>query len=97
MVFPRSSDFILPMGRILATPGALRALAASSEQAATFLRRHECGDWGGLNSEDWELNERSLKDGSRILSAYKLESGERIWIVTEADRSSTTILLPDEY
>jgi hypothetical protein len=80
------------LGRLLATPGVL-LLQLHLPQ---YLRRHHCGDWGDLGADDKEANERSLKDGSRLLSAYQTPKG-KIWIITEADRSSTTVLLPDEY
>ena len=85
------------LGRIVATPGALEALEISGETPATFLRRHIAGDWGDLDEHDRAENELSVKEGFRLLSAYRLRDGTRIWIITEADRSSTTILLPSEY
>jgi hypothetical protein len=85
------------LGRIVGTPGALAALAEVGKNPAEFLRRHINGDWGDLDEEDRRANEQSLLDDSRILSAYKLSTGERLWIITEADRSSTTVLLPSEY
>ncbi len=86
-----------PLGQVVATPGALRALEESGESAFDLLYRHVSGDWGELDEEDKAENEFSLVHGFRLLSAYKLKSGERIWIITEADRSVTTLLLPDEY
>jgi hypothetical protein len=65
--------------------------------ALPYMRRHACGDWGDVDAEDAEANAEALECGSRLLSAYQLESGERLWIITEADRSSTTILLSGEY
>ena len=62
-----------------------------------YVRRHAWGDWGDVSAEDAQANERALQDGSRLFSAYALGTGERLWIITEADRSSTTVLLPDEY
>jgi hypothetical protein len=90
------------LGRILATPGALEALAAASQSADEFLARHVTGDWGDLDPEDKALNDAALIDGSRILSAYMTRKGERIWIITEATnevglRYCTTILLVSEY
>jgi hypothetical protein len=85
------------LGRIVATPGALEALERSAETPATFLHRHAGGDWGDVDDEDRAENELSVKEGFRLLSAYRLPDGTRIWIITEADRSSTTILLPEEY
>ena len=76
----------------------LEALAASGQHAAQFLTRHVSGDWGEvLCEEDRQLNDEALLDGSRLFSAYRTSSGEKIWIITEADRSSTCLLLPEEY
>ena len=88
---------LFPLGRIVATPGALRALEVAGEQPAQFLDRHTSGDWGELDQEDKRENEFSLRNGFRILSAYTTHAGEKIWIITEADRSATTLLLPEEY
>lgn len=86
-----------PLGEIVATPGALDALSAVGHPPATYLRRHVSGDWGELSDGDKELNEAALLDGDRILSHYQLGNGQRIYVITEWDRSVTTILLPDEY
>jgi len=83
------------LGRIVATPGALEVLAP--EETLVLLRRHAAGDWGEVDAHDRRANNRALKDGTRILSAYVSASGERVWIITEADRSSTCLLLPSEY
>ena len=87
----------IPLGRTLATPGALSAFARTGETPADFLRRHEGQDWGNAEPEDWKRNDDALRDGSRIVSSYCLRDGTAIWIITEADRASSTILLPDEY
>ena len=86
-----------PLGHVVATPGALAALQEAGDRPADLLRRQICGDWGDLDEHDRQENERSLKDGCRLLSAYTLTSGIRLWIITEADRRSTTLLLPSEY
>ncbi len=86
-----------PLGKIVATPGALEALAEAEQTAAEFLSRHVRGDWGEVCAEDKALNDQALIDGSRILSAYRTTKIVRIWIITEADRSSTCLLLPEEY
>lgn len=86
-----------PLGLVVATPGALRALEESVEGAFDFFYRHASGDWGELDEEDRRENELSLREGLRLLSAYRLKSGEKLWIITEADRSVTTLLLPEEY
>jgi hypothetical protein len=75
----------------------LDALERCEETAAEFLHRHGVGDWGDVDDEDRAENELSVKEDFRILSAYHLRDGTKIWIITEADRSSTTILLPEEY
>ena len=84
-------------GQIVATPGALAAFEASGEEPLTFLHRHLSGDWGDLSAGDKQENELSVREGFRILSAYKLKNGSVIWVITEADRSATTFLPPDEY
>jgi hypothetical protein len=84
-------------GSIVATPGALEAFRASGEDPLPFLQRHLAGDWGELDEHDVRENELSLEHGWRILSCYRLRNGTRIWIITEADRSVTTVLLPEEY
>jgi len=85
------------LGRVVATPGALSALETAQESALGYLQRHESGDWGNLPPEDREENELSLENGFRLLSSYTLRNGTRFWIITEADRSVTTLLLPSEY
>ena len=86
-----------PFGRVVATPGALRALEQAGQMPAEFLDRHMNGDWGDVPEEDKQENEFSVAHGLRILSAYTTSGGEKIWIITEADRSYTTLLLPREY
>lgn len=85
------------LGQIVATPGALRALEESAEAPLDFILRHASGDWGELDEHDRTENELSLREGFRLLSAYRLKTGEKLWIITEADRSVTTLLLPEEY
>ena len=87
----------LPLGLVVATPGALAALDEARESALGFIARHAARDWGEVPPEDWEENEFSIKNELRVLSAYSLRNGAKIWIITEADRSVTTILLPEEY
>ena len=88
---------LFAFGQLVATPGALEALHDEGETALTYVARHVTGDWGDLTDEDKRANDRALKDCSRILSAYRTRKGVRIWIITEADRSVTTVLLPSEY
>ena len=85
-----------PLGRVVATPGALKLLEETGEDPLYYLYGHRSGDWGDLDNYDHKENELALKHGWRIVSSYSV--GEKcIWIITEADRSSTTILLPEEY
>jgi hypothetical protein len=86
----------LPLGRVLATPGALKLLAEAREHPFNYLARHATGDWGELCAFDRRQNEIALREGLRVLSSYEAPAG-RVWIITEADRSVTTILLPEEY
>lgn len=86
-----------PLGQIVATPGALRAFQKAHQTPHEFIARHIVGDWGELDEADIAENELSVKEGFRILSAYKLKTGVKIWVITEADRSATTFLLPEEY
>ena len=89
---------LFDLGRTVATPGALTLLTEYGTDPAELLERHRIGDWGEVPSEDARENERSLKYGWRVFSSYPVgEHGEKIWIITEADRSATTILLPEEY
>ena len=88
---------LFPMGRIVATPGALEVLAEASKEPAELLDRHATGLWGDVCEEDWKANEEALRQGWRLLSSYNITEGEKVWIITEADRSATTILRPEEY
>lgn len=85
------------LGKCVATPGAIQALMSAGQTPFEFLSRHVRGDWGEIPPEDWEENEFSLTRELRILSAYRTRTGERLWVITEADRSLTTLLLPEEY
>ena len=83
-----------PVGMTYATPGAL----ALEVDLTRYLHRHHCGDWGDeLCAEDKAANEQALKEGSRLLSCYRTPTGDRLYIITEWDRSVTTIMLPSEY
>jgi hypothetical protein len=88
---------LFDLGQVVATPGALAALERAHQAPGEFLARHVSGDWGEVPREDKTENEFSLLNDTRILSAYRTKLGERLWILTEADRSVTTILLPEEY
>jgi len=85
------------LGRIVATPGALDALQRAEESAPRYLALHARGDWGDVCQEDAKLNNDAVTSGKRILSAYTLKSGVKIWILTEGSRECTTILLPEDY
>ena len=85
------------LGQIVSTPGALESLEKTGQSPTEFLNRHMNADWGDLCDEDKHTNEQALVDGSRIFSAYHLNDGTKIWVITEADRSSTCVLLPSEY
>ena len=88
---------LFELGTIYITPGAIEALKESNQNGTDFLKRHQNGDWGIVDKRDENENEISVTQGFRILSAYMTNKGEKLWIITEADRSSTTILLPSEY
>ena len=88
---------LFTLGRVLATPGAMDALEYAEVLPGDLLHRHVMGDWGDLDAADKAHNDAAVKTGQRILSAYTLATGARIWIITEHDRSVTTLLLPNEY
>lgn len=88
---------LFPLGQVVATPGALMALQESGQEAGQFLVRHVTGDWGELDEHDRRENELALRQGHRLFSAYQTDKGERMWVITEWDRSVTTLLLPLEY
>ena len=89
-----SARFLL--GQAVATPGALELLEMTGTSPFMLLARHQSGDWGNVPPEDVTENELSVEQGFRILSSYRIGQ-ERLWVITEADRSVTTILRPDEY
>ena len=88
---------LFPLGEVVATPGALDLLDRTATNAHDLLMRHQHGDWGNVPPEDAETNIESVVTGGRILSSYHLNLTEKLWIITEWDRSVTTLLLPDEY
>jgi hypothetical protein len=89
---------LFPLGQIVSTPGALDALGKEAIGADELIARHVSGDWGELCEDDRRENDLSMTEGFRILSAYTLSrTRAKIWVITEADRSVTTLLLPDEY
>jgi len=87
---------LFPLGQVVATPAVLAHLNEHRIQAAEYIRRHQCGDWGDVPPEDAGENAFAVQNGLRVLSSYEI-AAERVWIITEADRSSTTLLLPEEY
>lgn len=88
---------VLELGEVVGTRGALAALAEAGELGQIYLRRHRCGDWGDVDADDWAANDRALREEIRILSQYQLSTGTKLWVITEWDRSVTTLLLPEEY
>lgn len=92
----RSKTICFSLGQVFATPGALDLLDSNAQNSSELLLRHQSGDWGNVPPEDAEENDHSVANGNRILSSYPVGDA-RIWIITEADRSYTTLLLPEEY
>jgi glycine cleavage system aminomethyltransferase T len=88
---------LFDLGRLVATAGALAALEKTGQNAVEFLARHVTGDLGELPVGDRAENCLSLQHGFRLLSRYRTEAGDKLWVITEADRSATTLLLPDDY
>ena len=88
---------LFDLGQLVATPGALQALQGAEQHPAELLVRHVSGDWGDLVDEDKLENELAVAKGLRVFSAYKLSTGDKVWVITEWDRSVTTFLLPNEY
>ena len=86
-----------PLGQIVATPEALKAIEEAGQDPTFFLDKHAAGDWGEVDDGDKALNDQALVSGDRLLSAYRTLKNERLWIITEADRSATTLLLPSQY
>jgi hypothetical protein len=84
-------------GRVVATPGAIELLERYAKAPSEYLERHLSGDWGDLDAHDYRENERALRTGARLFSAYAVSPLNTLWIITEADRSSTCLLLPEEY
>ena len=87
---------LFSLGQVVATQGCLELLEKHGKTASEFIHRHVMGDWGVVDSEDAQLNQDAVQEGSRILSVYEV-GDERVWVITEWDRSVTTLLLPSEY
>jgi hypothetical protein len=88
---------LFPLGKLVATPGALHLLDQVGADGYELVLRHQRGDWGSVPPEDAEQNQFAIDNGCRIMSSYFLSQTDRLWIITEADRSATTLLLPEEY
>ena len=86
-----------PLGHTLTTPGALGAFVRTGSSPLPLLARHQAGDWGDVDVEDRQANDLDLVHGGRLFSVYHLQDGTKLWCITEADRSATTLLLPSEY
>ncbi|MCX7164783.1 MAG: hypothetical protein NTV11_00725 [Rhodocyclales bacterium] len=96
---PATKDRTRPLfslGQVVATPGVLKLCEENDISPIEYLVRHQCGDWGSVPPEDWRSNDEALVHGGRLLSAYMMK-GTKVWIITEYDRSVTTLLLPSEY
>ena len=85
------------LGQVVATPGALDLLRSSGHAASEFLVKHVNGDWGQIDGHDFKQNQIALRDGGRLVSAYKTRTNELVLVITEADRTSTCVLLPSDY
>ena len=96
-VIPKPKQHLFPLGQLVVTPGIQDAFTANGTTGMEYVNRHCQGDWGDLGKEDKQTNYEAVKKGERIFSAYALPDKTVIWIITERDRSVTTILLPSEY
>ncbi|WP_341773247.1 type I restriction endonuclease subunit M [Comamonas aquatica] len=88
---------LFPLGQVLATPGVLELLETYQLPPLSFIQRHVVGDWGDICAEDQQVNADALQYGYRLMSVYAITPTEKLWVITEADRSCTTLLLPEEY
>ena len=95
MSAPKVPTAVFRLGQIVATPNALSKL--SQDDILRGIQRHQSGDWGVVDADDREANNRALSEGTRLFSVYHTASGLKFWIITEADRSATTVLLPEDY
>jgi hypothetical protein len=85
------------LGQLVATPGALDLINRLELSPFDFISRHCQGDWGDLDADDIKANQCALRQGMRLLSSYRINAQDKLWIITEADRSVTTLLLPEDY
>ncbi len=97
ITFSTLKEGLFPLGQTVITPGAIEALAQAEQHPGDFLTRHLAGDWGELCKEDQKANQEALETDLRLMSVYTTRNQTKLWIITEADRSVTTILLPEEY
>jgi hypothetical protein len=88
---------LFDLGALVATPGAIALLGRYREPIPNLVTRHASGDWGDLDDHDTKMNNEAVSLGNRILSSYPFPDGEKVWVITESDRSVTTVLLPSEY
>ncbi len=95
--YNRPRQPLFPLGELSITPGALELLKKQATPPLRFIARHWFGDWGDIGEADHQANQDALVDGDRLFSAYDLDAEHRLWIITAADRSTTTLLLPKEY
>jgi hypothetical protein len=86
-----------PLGKVLITPPAEAVLQEAGRTFQEFLEKHASGDWGEIDADDWNANEEALASRGRVMSVYAVTDKQKVWIITEADRSATTLLLPDDY
>ena len=93
----REAGRLFPLGGLYATPGAVAVCEDAHTTPMVYISRHASGDWGDLDPEDIAANDRALERGGRLFSAYNLPTKDRLWVITEADYSATTALLPSEY
>lgn len=95
--FSAGEATLFRLGRMVATPLALETLTQYGVTTIDLLARHAAGDWGDIARDDAMANQTALQSGSRLFSSYRIADNAKVWIITEADRSATTILLPSEY
>ena len=88
---------LFPLGQTVMTPGAIEVLEGTAESPGDFIARHQSGDWGEVCADDAQANQEALHQGFRLMSVYRTAEGKKLWVITEADRSVTTLLLPEEY
>ena len=93
----RPDKTLFPLGKLVATPGAIELLQRLELNPFDFIERHWQGQWGDIDANDVKTNESAFRHGNRLLSSYRIDANTKLWVITEADRSVTTLLLPEEY